>query len=71
MIDMNISPQTPEQIAEARAAAKEATHYGSWRWDEASASYVPPSPPPNDGLPYLWDENYRKWVNFPGYPINR
>lgn len=69
MPEIEITPPTPEQIAEARLNAINATHYGSWSWDEATCTYVPPIQPPNDGNPYVWDETFRQWVNFPEYPL--
>lgn len=68
MIDENITPPTPEQIAEARENAYNAQHYASWVWSEEAVSWVAPVNAPTDGLPYLWDENTTSWVPFPDYP---
>lgn len=68
MIEENITPPTPEQIAEARENAYNAEHPTSWVWNEEAVSWVAPVNAPNDGLPYLWDENTMSWVPFPDYP---
>ena len=52
MID-DIPPPTPEQIAENRENAINATHYPSWVWNEAAVSYVLPIPYPTAGNPRL------------------
>lgn len=57
-------PPTPEQIAQDRENAINATHYPSWLWDEEAISYVPPIPYPTDGDPYLWDEETLSWTPF-------
>ena len=61
---------TAEQIATITAAnkvlAQNATHPASWQWNEAAVSYLPPSNPPGDGLPYIWNEATTAWVAFPG-----
>ena len=73
MIDLeNMPAPTTEQIAEARENAFNAEHPASWTWDETLVTYVAPVASPNDGYPYLWDENTNgqpsTWVPFPGYP---
>ena len=73
MIDLeNMPAPTAEEIAQARENAFNAERPASWTWDEAATSYVAPFSPPNDGYPYLWDENTNgqpsTWVPFPGYP---
>jgi len=59
---------TPEQIAEARENALNASHPASWVWDEIAVSFVPPIPLPTDGLPKLWDEASQSFIPFPGFP---
>lgn len=63
-------PLTPEEIAQNRDNAINATHYGSWVWDEAGTTYLPPMGWPTDGLPHLWDESTLSWTDFPDYPYN-
>lgn len=63
---------TPEQLAEyeieTRANALTANHPASWLWSEADVTWAAPTPPPTDGLPYVWDEPSVAWVHFPDYP---
>jgi len=72
MIDNNITlpPPTPEQIAEARENAVNADHPASWVWNEELISYISPVAPPDDGFPYLWNEDTTSWIPFPNYPRN-
>lgn len=67
MIEQPPAP-TAEQIAEARENAFNAQHPASWTWNEELVSWVAPVAVPNDGYPYLWDENTLSWVPFPDYP---
>lgn len=36
--------------------------YPSWTLDNATADWIPPTPMPNDGSPYAWDEATKTWV---------
>jgi len=64
------TPPTPEQVAQAREDAYNATHPESWVWNEETTSWVSPIAQPTDGLPHLWDENIGNWIPFPDYPRN-
>lgn len=68
MIEENLPPPTPEQIAQAREDAYNATHPSSWVWNEEAVSWIAPIAQPTDGLPYLWDESVSNWIPFPDYP---
>jgi hypothetical protein len=35
--------------------------FPSWTLDEATCLWEPPTPMPNDGKPYVWDENTTSW----------
>lgn len=70
MIDENTTPATPEQLAQARENAYNATHPSSWTWSEEAVSWIAPIAQPTDGLPYLWDESSNNWTPFPEYPRN-
>ena len=65
-----ISPSPPtasdEEIALIRTLAFNATHHASWSWNEEALTYLPPSNPPDDGNPYIWNEAGEAWVAFPG-----
>ena len=65
---MQNEPLTAEQLAELKSIGLNATHPESWIWNEEKLSYVAPIDPPTDGYPYLWDEETKAWVAFPGYP---
>ena len=53
-----------EDIALPRTLAFNATHHASWSWNEEALTYLPPSNPPADGNPYIWDEARGAWVAF-------
>lgn len=36
--------------------------FASWTFDEETCSFVPPTPRPNDGNMYIWDEESLSWV---------
>ena len=68
MPSMQNEPLTAEQLAELKIIGLNSTHPESWIWNEDKLSYVAPIDAPNDGYPYLWDEEAKAWVAFPGYP---
>ena len=36
--------------------------YPSWLFDEETCTWLPPTPMPDDGALYYWDENLVEWV---------
>lgn len=36
--------------------------YSSWILDHSTYSWVAPTPMPEDGLNYKWDEEFKEWV---------
>lgn len=40
--------------------------FPSWSFDEATCSFVPPTPRPEDGKPYRWDEQSLSWIEITG-----
>ena len=62
--DNEYTTRTSEQLAALRTAAINATHHASWSWNESALTYLPPSNPPDDGNPYIWDEAREAWVAF-------
>ena len=40
--------------------------FPSWTFDEPSCSWIAPTPKPNDGDLYDWDEDSQSWVLFVG-----
>jgi len=36
--------------------------YNSWAWNEEAFDYKPPTPMPDDGKPYYWNESELAWV---------
>lgn len=59
---------TEEQIQEYRDEQYACSHPESWVWSEEQVSWIAPKPWPQDGLPYLWDEEVMDWIPFPNYP---
>ena len=56
---------TAEEKTEKQNSVKEAwaqNGFASWIFDEATCSFVPPTPHPTDGKPYRWDEPTMSWV---------
>lgn len=56
---------TPEEKAAKQQAVKDAwaEHgFSSWVFDEATCSYLPPTPMPRDGKFYRWDEPTTSWI---------
>lgn len=35
--------------------------YQSWNWNSESQRWAAPFPPPDNTLPYMWDENIQNW----------
>lgn len=44
---------------------RSAQTYPSWLWDDESWSWVAPTPYPEDGNGYTWDEDTLAWIPFP------
>jgi hypothetical protein len=63
-----LPPPTEEELAQIVADAKAALYPKGWSWSDDAVSYVAPVSPPDDGYPYLWDEDAQSWIPFPGYP---
>ena len=56
---------TPEEKAAKQQKVKDAwatSGYPSWSFDEATCLFVPPTPMPEDGKLYRWDEATLSWV---------
>lgn len=43
--------------------------FASWQFDTDSWSWEAPIPYPEDGKPYIWDEETISWIEFPPVPI--
>ena len=57
---------TAEELAAVRTNAVNATHYAPWVRNEDQVKYIPPIAYPDDGRPYLWDEENRAWAAYSG-----
>ena len=57
---------TSEDWAIVRTASMNTTHHASWIWNEDALTYLPPSNPPDDGNPYMWNEATKAWVAYSG-----
>jgi hypothetical protein len=57
-----------QELKEFRESQYNCSRPDSWVWDEEQVCWRAPNDPPQDGLPYIWDETEKKWVLFPGYP---
>jgi hypothetical protein len=49
-------------------AMPDAQNFSAWVFDEATCSYLPPLPRPNDGKRYFWQGTTTSWVELPPYP---
>jgi len=58
--DMNTAEKTAKQD-EAKALWAE-KGYASWVFNEETCSFDPPTPYPEDGKQYRWDEITRSWM---------
>lgn len=59
-----VRPMTPEEKAAKQESVKASwseTGFPSWTFDEASCSFQPPIPFPQDGEIYRWDEPTQSW----------
>jgi hypothetical protein len=61
-----IPDPTTEELAQIRTNAVNAAHPASWVWNEGQVKYIPPIAYPDDGRPYLWDEENRAWAAYSG-----
>lgn len=55
---------TEEKLAKQNDVKQEwaALGFTSWVFDEAICNFLPPTPYPDDGKPYRWDESSLSWV---------
>ena len=57
---------TEQEKTDKQNAVKDAwaafPNWSSWSFDEATCSFKPPIPYPQDGKPYWWDEATLSWV---------
>lgn len=66
VIDVHhVRPMTAEEKTAKQDAAKAQwaeNGYASWVFDEATCTFNPPVPMPQDGKPHRWDEATTSWV---------
>lgn len=43
-------------------------NFSAWAFDEATCSYLPPTPRPNDDKFYFWQGTTNSWAEYPPYP---
>jgi hypothetical protein len=61
----HIRAMTAEEVTAKQDAVKAdwaETGFASWLFDEPSCSFIPPTPYPDDGSLYKWDETTTSWV---------
>lgn len=61
----HVRPMTTEEKTAKQNAVKAQwaeNGYASWVFDEATCTFNPPVPMPQDGKPYQWDEATTSWV---------
>lgn len=61
----DVTPMTAQEIANKQNAVKLAwaTHpFQSWVFNEDTCRFEPPTPKPDDGKNYVWDEALTSWV---------
>jgi hypothetical protein len=51
-----------QEIKDAWALLPNRENFTAWIFDEATCSYIPPVPRPNDGKLYRWDGTVNNWV---------
>ena len=60
---------TAEEIAATQQDAKDLWTanggFASWIFNDSTCKFDPPSPKPNDGKQYTWDESTISWVEVP------
>ena len=64
-----IAGLTPEEVQEYRDMNYACEHPSAWVWSEEDLSWMPPFPHPQDGQPYLWNNENQAWDPFPGFPL--
>jgi len=61
----NVRPLTKEQIAAKIDFAKMTFLFSdTWTLNTETGEWIPPVPYPNDGKPYLWNNEKQKWEEF-------
>ena len=60
----SVRPMTDAEKAEKIAQYKANPPYASWTLDEATLVWSAPTPKPDDGLKYRWNEEALSWVIF-------
>lgn len=70
--DMTNTEKTAKQqeVKNAWAARPNLSNFSAWTFDEATCSYVPPTPRPTDGKNYFWQGTTNTWVLTPTYPTD-
>jgi hypothetical protein len=60
---MTLEERTAKQEA-VKTAWQQNNGFASWIFDEEMCQFAPPSPYPEDGKFYVWDEPTLSWVEF-------
>jgi len=61
----DVTPMSPQEIADKQNAVKaaRANHpFQSWVFNETLCGFEAPTPKPDDGKVYIWDEPTTSWV---------
>ena len=70
--DMTDAEKTAKQesVKNAWSTRDQASNFTAWTFDEATCSYVPPTPRPTDSKNYFWQGTTNTWVVTPPYPTD-
>lgn len=60
--------QKQQSVKNVWAAQANLENWAAWSFDEATCSYIPPTPRPDDGKQYFWQGTTSSWVELPQYP---
>ena len=60
----SVRPMTDQEKADKIAQYKANPRFPSWTLDETTLQWSPPTPKPDDGQKYRWDEPTLSWVVF-------
>jgi len=60
----SVRPMTDQERADKIAQYRANPPFPSWTLDETTLTWYPPTPRPDDGKRYRWDEDTLSWVDF-------
>jgi len=67
--EWSVRDMNAEEKAEIVERCKNNRLFASWTFDENTCYWIPPTPMPNDGFLYDWNESTLAWVRFVISPV--